>query len=136
MWPYKDISRSVFENRKEFIGTVFKELGCSVLDINLPYDQKTTTYGSNLKEEWISECPVYQYASRYFRIDEVLFPQVPFFAIECADTLEQVMNNVMEDADPFPYDLSDEEIIQELKHLLGIDALTMCHNQDTISLKS
>ena len=31
------------------------------------------------------------------------------------------MKNCMEDADPFPYDLSEEELMNEVKYTLEID---------------
>ena len=34
--------------------------------------------------------------------------------------LDELMNNIMEDMDPFPYDLSDAELLNEVKCSLGI----------------
>lgn len=38
-----------------------------------------------------------------------------------ADTLEEVESNAMEDTDPFPYDLPDDEIMLEVKRSLGLE---------------
>lgn len=54
----------------------------------------------------------------FFRVDEVLFPNKPFIVIEWTDRMEYALNNVMEDTEPFPYDLNDEEIIEEVKNIL------------------
>lgn len=35
-------------------------------------------------------------------------------------TYNDLINNTMEDADPFPYDLSDDELENEVKCSLGI----------------
>ncbi len=51
-------------------------------------------------------------------MDEVLFPQKPFLVMEWAGREEDVRNNGMEDTDPFPWDLGEEEILAELQKLL------------------
>ena len=38
----------------------------------------------------------------------------------CSDDFE-LMNNIMDDAEPFPYDLSYEELCDEVKYSLGIE---------------
>ena len=121
MWPYQSVSREEFEERKDFIDKILKELGCKIITPKLPYKQKTTTYSLNTEETWYSNRPLYQYQNHYYRIDEVLFHQKPFLVIECAQTIEEVQKNIMEDADPFPYELPDTEIIKEIKYSLGIE---------------
>lgn len=50
-----------------------------------------------------------------------MFENKPFIVIEFADTVDEVMKNIMEDSDPFPYDLSDIDKIKEIKYALGIE---------------
>lgn len=121
MWLYKSVSREEFESRKDFVDKILQEFGCEVLTAELPYEQKMTTYGGGFEDTWISERPLYRYGERYFRIAEILFREAPFIVIECADAMDEVMKNIMEDADPFPYDLSDAETISEIKYVLGIE---------------
>lgn len=121
MWPYQSVSREEFEKRKNFAELILRNLGCVVLADQLPYKQKTTTYDTNFEETWFSERPVYRYGNLYVRIDEVLFRDRPYIVLECAETIDEVMKNIMEDADPFPYDLPDAEIVKEIKCTLGID---------------
>lgn len=80
-----------------------------------------TTCGSNFEVTWFSQRPVYQYNGSYYRICEILFSLKPFIVLECACTLDEVMKNIMEDADRFPYDLSDADIIKELKYSSAIE---------------
>lgn len=49
------------------------------------------------------------------------FSGKPFFVLECASTKEEVAHNIMEDIEPFPCDLSEEEMIKELKYALQIE---------------
>lgn len=121
MWIYKFVSRENFEKRKDFVDTILRKSGCTTANIKLPYEQNTTMHTADFTETFISKRPLYQYKTCYLRIDEVLFPKKPFIVLEFADTIEEVQNNIMEDADPFPYDLSDDEIVQEVKYSLKIE---------------
>ena len=121
MWHYKAVSREEFEERKDFVALVMRELGCEAAEIVLPYEQKTTTYGAGFEETWFSQRPLYKFRNGFYRIDEVLFPKKPFIVLEYAETEEEVKRNAMEDCDPFPYDLSDEEIIKEIRYSLGLE---------------
>lgn len=123
MWPYHNVSREEFENKKDAVDKILRDLGCEVIYMELPYEQKTTSYGAGFKfkETWTSRRPVYQYEGRYYRIDEVLFDKKPFIVLETAGTMEEVMEYRMEDADPFPYDLSEEELVKEMKYSLRIE---------------
>ena len=51
-------------------------------------------------------------------MDEVLFPEKPFLVLEYASREEEVRANVMEDADPFPWDLGEGELLAELRAVL------------------
>lgn len=121
MWPYHAVSRNEFEKRKDLVDKFMLDLGCEALNIELPYEQKTTMHSSDFEETWYSQRQIYQYKNCYYRIDEVLFREKPFIVLECADTLEEVYNNRMEDADPFPYDLSDADMMKALKYSLSIE---------------
>ncbi len=44
----------------------------------------------------------------------------PFLVIECG-TYDGLMKNIMGDADPFPYDLTEDELLNEVKYSLGIE---------------
>lgn len=120
MWPYKTISRDNFEKRKDFVDTILRKLGCNIVNIQLSYEQKSMMHSAEFTETFISKRPIYQYKTFYYRIDEVLFSEKPFIVLEFTNTIEDVYNNVMEDSDPFPYDLSDAEIVQEVKYSLNI----------------
>ena len=53
--------------------------------------------------------------------DYEVLHEKPFLVLELTDTLEEAKSNEMEDADPFPYDLSDDEIVLEVKRSLGLE---------------
>lgn len=117
MWPYSFVTRAEFENRKDFVNITLRHLGCEVLPAS---PQRMTMYGKGFQETWIAVRPLYRLHGVYIHIGEVLHEK-PFLVLELADTLEEVEGNAMEDADPFPYDLSDDEIVLEVKRSLGLE---------------
>lgn len=64
--------------------------------------------------------PTFEYNGQYYRVDEVCFSDKPFIVIEYR-TYDELMNNAMEDAEPFPYNLTEEELLNEVKYSLGIE---------------
>lgn len=86
----------------------------------MPYEQRTRSYVGNDFVENISTRPVFEYKGEYYRVDEVCFPGKPFIVIECG-TYEELINNVMDEAAPFPYDLTEDELLKEVKYSLGIE---------------
>ncbi|MBD5113466.1 MAG: hypothetical protein HDT42_13180 [Ruminococcaceae bacterium] len=118
---YEGVSRAEFERRKDLVAQIMCELGCEPVKIELNYIQKTTSITGEYHRSWISDRPLYKFTNGYYRIDEVLFPEKPFIVLEYADTVDKVIKNIMEDCDPFPYDLSDADITKEVKYSLGIE---------------
>lgn len=120
MWVYDNVSRNEFEKRKDYVEQVMCEFGAVILNIDLPYEQETTSCAESGQETCYSQRPVYKFNNEYFRVDEVLFIEKPFIVIEFG-TYNDLIRNTMEDANPFPYDLSDNEIKNEVKYSLGIE---------------
>lgn len=108
MWSYKEITRSKFEKKKDLIQQIIMNFGGEKTDIQLSY---------------CSLRPVFKFNNEYYRVDEVLFENKPFIVIEFG-SFNDVINNTMEDADPFPYDLSDDELKDEVSYSLGIKSYT------------
>ena len=120
MWWYENVTRVDFEAVKDTIEQIMFRLGASKYEIRLPYEVKTTSYLDDFEETHRSERSVFTYKGLFFRVDEVFFSQKPFIVIECGD-LDELMNNIMEDAEPCPYELSYEELCDEVTYSLGIE---------------
>lgn len=120
MWFYNNVTREEFEKKKDLVEKIILELGAKEYEIDLQYDVKTTSYVENHKETYYSQRGVFSFKDEFFRVDEVLFNDKPYIVLECG-TLQQLINNTMDDTNPFPYDLSDEEIRNEVKYSLGIE---------------
>lgn len=121
MWFYKNVSRADFEKRKDFVEQIMQEFGCEVVELELPYENKLTSYVNEYTEVWISERSTYKFKNGFYRISEVLFPDKPFIVLEFGETTDEVKRNIMEDCEPFPYDLSNEETVKEIGYSLGIE---------------
>ncbi len=96
----------IVKDRKKFVEKVLLSLGCKIVDIELYYNDNRT---------------IFEYKREYYRIDTMSFNGRTFIVLEWADTIHSIKHNIMEDIDPFPCDLSDEEIIKEIKYALEIE---------------
>ena len=119
MWTYTDITRDEFERIKDHIEEIMVAHGAVAQEIDLPYSQTATTVQKDsdviVRE---SHRKVYKYKDLYYRIDEVCFDKKPFIVAEIG-TQDELMKNTMEDATPFPWDLSEEEMEDEVSFFLG-----------------
>lgn len=119
MWIYESVTRQQFESIKDIVEKYIAMLGGNKVSIQLPYKQITRSYVGKGFVENISTRPVFEYKGEYYRVDEVCFPGKPCIVIECG-TYDELINNVMDEAMPFPYDLTEDELLQEVKYSLGI----------------
>lgn len=119
MWFYDITTRDDFEKVKDTVEEIMLRSGAEIFETDLPYEQKTTTFSGDFDETHFPKRPIFTYNKEYFRVDEILFKHKPFIVIECGD-IDQLLNNTMEDAEPFPYDLPYEELVNEVKYSLGI----------------
>lgn len=119
MWVYDYLTRKEFESIKDKIEEFIVLLGGNKVSVNLPYEQKTTSVFGTHTLVNISTRSAFEYNKQYYRVGEICFPNKPFIVIECG-TYNELMKNIMEDLDPFPYDLTDEELLNEVKCSLGI----------------
>ena len=119
MWKYTDITRDEFERIKDHIEDIMVAHGAVAQEIDLPYSQTATTVQKDsdviVRE---SHRKVYKYKDLYYRIDEVCFDKKPFIVAEIG-TQDELMKNTMEDATPFPWYLSEEEMEDEVSFFLG-----------------
>ena len=75
----------------------------------------TTSKGTTICEE--PEMNIYKFGDEYFRIEKLSLPDKPWMVFSFSDSVE----GPYEDADPFPYDLSEEELKEEVRFALRIE---------------
>ena len=125
MWKYTEITRDEFEKIKDHIEEIMVAHGAVAQDIDLPYFQKTTTFDAKCDPTvWEVTRKAYKYKDKYYRIDEVLFAKKPFIVPEIG-TYDELMTNAMEDAEPFPFDLTQQEMEDEVSYFLGEKQIRM-----------
>lgn len=117
MWPYKTVTRGQLEKKKDLVERLLERLGAVPTDLGRPHP--VSSYGAGIGETFLSDRTVYRCGGGFYRVDELLFREKPFLVMEWAGREEDVRNNAMEDADPFPWDLGEEELLEELARLLG-----------------
>jgi len=120
LWIYDNVTRDNFEKRKAFVEQIILNSGGKPVDIELSYERKTTSVTDSFSETHYSDRTIFIFNNEYFRVDEVLLKSKPFIVLEYG-TYKDLINNTMEDSDPIPFDLSDNEITDEIKYLLGIE---------------
>jgi len=123
MWKYECVTRQEFELIKDKIEEFIASLGGNEVSVDLPYMQRTVSHSGTGLIENISTRSAFEYNEQYYRVDEVCCLDKPFIVIECG-TYDELMKNGMGDADPFPYDLTEDELLNEVKHSLGIETYT------------
>lgn len=116
MWPYASVTRQQLEEKKDLVERLLVQLGAVPTDLGRPHP--VSSYGAGVAETFFSDRRVYRYGGSFYRVDEVLFREKPFLVVECAGREEDVRSGGMEDADPFPWDLGEEELLEELRELL------------------
>ena len=116
MWPYQSVTRQQLEEKKDLVERLLQKLGAVPTGLGLPHP--VSSCGTGVAETVLSRRAVYRYQDGFYRVNEVLFAQKPFLVMEWAGREEDVRNNGMEDTDPFPWDLGEEEILAELQKLL------------------
>lgn len=109
-WKYglKPSKAYLFE-RLAFIESLFLQLGASQTDLD---SERRNEFG---------ERTIFIYNNEYYSVDVIPFDDKPCFVIEWTDSEEYANAGCLEDVDPFPYDLSDEEILEEIKRAFEIE---------------
>ncbi len=118
MWPYQSVTRQQLEEKKDLVERLLQKLGAVPTGLGLPHP--VSGYGPGMGETFLSQRTVFRCGKVFVRVDEVLFPEKPFLVLEYASREEEVRANVMEDADPFPWDLGEEDLLAELRVVLDV----------------
>lgn len=116
MWPYQSVTRQQLEEKKDRVEVLLQALGAVPTGLGKPHS--VSGYGPGMGETFLSQRTVFRCGKVFVRVDEVLFPEKPFLVLEYASREEEVRANVMEDADPFPWDLGEGELLAELRAVL------------------
>lgn len=113
-WPYKNIEQNKLEAAIKASEQIIVTLGGMLSAERM--DNETWLMN---KDDYITERvakKVYSFRGSYVCVDKIYFPEKPFLVLEFADDIE----GPYEDAEPFPYDLTSDEIKLEIEYALGV----------------
>lgn len=115
MWPYEDHDENEYKRVLRFVEEYAVSLGAKPVDI------KGETFRTLVGDKYIKESPemnVYQFGEEYFWIEHHFTSSCPFIVFSFGDSIETVGSD---DAEPFPYDLEEDELKAEVRYSLGVE---------------
>lgn len=115
MWPYTEHSEEDYKKAVEFVQKYAQSLGAKYICSKL---QKFTTIigdGDSIQET--VEMKIFKFNNEYFWIEDHFQPDRPFMVFSFGDSVD----TIFEDAEPFPYNLSEEELKAEVRYSLCIE---------------
>jgi len=113
-WPYENIEYNELDTAIKSCEQIIVSLG----GMFVTERKENETWFMN-KDDYITEQvlkKVYRFRDSYVCVDKIYFPKKPFLVLKFADE----MKGPYEDADPFPYDLSRDEIKLEIQYALEV----------------
>ena len=113
-WPYCSHDKSIFLSKIMLAERYLQKYGGEYIGKVNEFESWTSQDGSCAME--YVEKSVWKFGEEYVRVDSVYFKEKPFIVLE----FSKEPHGPYEDADPFPYDISDTDFEREIKSSLGI----------------
>ncbi|MDE7205962.1 MAG: hypothetical protein K2N90_02160 [Lachnospiraceae bacterium] len=114
-WPYSDVDKIEFLAQIAVVEKILQKYGAEYVEDFREVGTWIRNNGTYAYEKIHKR--IWKRKNNYIRVDRVYFPQKPFLVLEFSEHKE----GPYEDADPFPYDLSEAELEQEIRYSLGIE---------------
>lgn len=111
---YSFVSKEQFRERIAYAESILEKYGAVFICESSEIGRWMLSDGTQAYEK--IEKSVYKLGKEYIRVDRVYFLQKPCIVLEFADKIE----GPYEDADPFPYDLPDDEFENEIRYSLNL----------------
>lgn len=113
-WPYRSHDKKIFLSKVILAESYLQKYGAEYIGKVNEFGRWMLQDGSYTIEHM--EKNIWKFKEEYVRVDRVYFSEKPFIVLEFSKKKE----GPYEDADPFPYDMSDVDFEQEIKFSLGI----------------
>ena len=114
-WRYSFVSQEEFQKKVTFAEELLEKHGAEYIR-NMEYTGYWSLKDGTDAFEKIKK-RVYKLGEEFIRVDWVYFTERPFIVLEFSDKID----GPYEDADPFPYDLPDNEFEYEIRFSLGLE---------------
>lgn len=112
-WPYDKPREDEFLEVVNRVKEYTTNFGAELVGFDSQKITTITPYGEYVDE---SGRDIFKYEDTFIIIDDLYFDK-PHIVFTYSDTID----GTYEDGDSFPYDLSDGELLQEVKYALGIE---------------
>lgn len=127
-WPYSFVTKEEFDKRIKYVEELLQKYGAEYIGESHRVGTWILKDGSKAYEN-IEKC-IWKRENEFIRVDWVYFSEKPFLVLEFSYKQE----GPYEDADPFPYDLSNEKLEQEIRDSLGIKEAIIIYLDDCVIL--
>lgn len=114
-WMYVSVSREDFQKKIVFAEQLLEKYGAEYVSDFEKRGYWTLTDSTHAYET--IQKRIYKLDEEFIRVDWVYFTQKPFIVLEFSDKID----GPYEDADPFPYDLPDDEFEYEIRFSLKLE---------------
>lgn len=111
-WPYPNINQADFLSQIISVEKILQKYGAEFIGNSCEMGRWILSDGSDAYEK--IEKKIWKRNDEYIRVDHVYFSEKPFLVLE----FSQQKDGPYEDADPFPYDLPDTQLEQEIRSSL------------------
>ena len=115
MWPYTNHSEEEYNKAVEFVQDYAKSLGAKYICSKL--QKFTTISGDKEPVNETIEMKIFKFKDEYFWLEDHFQPDRPFIVFSFGDSVD----TIFEDAEPFPYNLTEEDLKAEVRYSLGIE---------------
>jgi len=114
MSSFNDSTVEEYNKAVDFVLSYAESLGA---EYALTATEKFTFVSGDEAVRDALELKIYRFGDEYFRIEKIYFKGKPWMVFSFSDSVE----GPYEDADPFPVDLSEEELKEEVRLALRIE---------------
>ena len=115
MWPYENHDEDEYYKAIDFVELYAVSLGAAFV---CSKEEKYTTYTGDKYITSVQEMNIYKFGDEYFWVEDHFTSDCPFLVFSFGDSVETIGSD---DAEPFPYNLSEEELKAEVRYSLGIE---------------
>ena len=115
MWPYTNHSEEEYNKAIEFVQNYAQSLGAKYICSKL--QKFTTISGDDDPVCETLEMKIFKFKDEYFWLENHFQTDRPFIVFSFGDSVD----TIFEDAEPFPYNFSEEELKAEVRYSLGIE---------------
>lgn len=114
-WPYPYIDKEEFLAQIVLVESILQKYGAEYIGDFCGESTCLLNDGSYSYEK--TQQHIWKKGNEYIRVDRVYFSDKPFLVLEFSEDRD----GPYEDSDPFPYDLSDYEIEQEIRYIFALE---------------